>query len=117
MLKGTGPGSPLSGRLTAAAADKTPGTFRSFSVACWKKVARLEGLSYLEAGRETSAVNNPAGSKPGSELNTSRKLLIISPAPVSSTKAKAISETTKTRRIRPRAAPAVPVRPPSFKVA
>ncbi len=88
--------SPTSGAWLTPLAASTPGSRRSASMAAGKNAARWPGAAADEPCTDTESVSTPRGSKPGSIADAAARLRSVSPAPISSTSASAISETTST---------------------
>src|ERR1035438_3687463 len=100
-----------------ALADCTPGRAASLSSTCWKSATRFCAVSYAAAGACISNVSSLRGLKPASTRFKLRKLLIISPAHTSSTKASDTCAMTSAVRVRRPLPPPVAWRPPSLRLS
>src|SRR5215510_4977000 len=111
----------LRGSMLTTLADCTPGRAFIRLIACSKNsvlfVPCSSLLGYVFKGNSKRIVKRFRGSKPGSVVCKRRKLLIISPAPMSSASASAICATMNMLRKRaPRALESAPF-PPSLSIS
>src|SRR5215469_16135863 len=115
-VKSAVPQNPVRGRKLIAAADCTPGNLLRFSITPLTNASRFCGwsLGYLLGGRKTSIARVFSVRIPRFSPHTRRKLSIVKPAPVSSSRDRAISETTRAYRTRAARKPEATFRPDSF---
>ena len=117
IVKLRSPPEPPKGKRLIAPTDFTSGRALRRSNSCWKNAWLCRKPAYLAGGRATRIVSKLAGSNPGLTSCNRRKLWIINPAPMSSTNARANSETTSKLRSRSRRRLSVPLRPPSLRAS